>query len=686
MQADEHKKTDRIDEGRGRPVESGPAGDGSKPAQEPSAAGARGAVPGLDRRTFITRGLVAGGALVGGGLAISKIADATEGTPGVQAPPNLPTDAPAASRHRTAAAKVKPRPNILVVMVDQLRTPQWIGAQPSEPGALDLSPNVQRLREGGVFFERHYTASNDCTPSRAALLTGLYTHQTGCLITGGSTLDPAFPTWGSMLREHGYHTRWYGKWHLTHGDNNWTGLDGPAELARYGFAGGTYPSPDGGPGQGWRVDPTIASQFEQWYASLDEADPQPWCATVSFVDPHDIAWWYGWTNRVEAESYAPAVATELPPNFETPEQLAEQRKPRLQRSLQETAAASFGAVPFTGPEVSEAWLGMLDLYVKLQLQVDEHVGQVLDALESRPHIAENTVVVFTSDHGEYLGSHGLRGKGAGAYEEAIRVPLIVNDPRGLLTSAPEATRTQLTSSVDIAPLLLTIGSGGDAWRHERRYSHLAHRLDLAAILASPAAPGRPYVVHATDEIVTEYAIEPYSASAPLHVVALRTEEAKYGLYANWADEQIKLLEEGQESELYDYGTHGGRLETVNSAGQGEALEGSMRALMAQAFTQELRRPLPARLQAAHGRGFDNYFTIATRAALHAAEHRAEQEEAVAGALDSRFDSGRVADHRARRIQRLDGHVPRGERRRDRGLKPAAPGASDRRERARRRTG
>jgi arylsulfatase A-like enzyme len=733
MQADEHKKTDRTGEGRDRPGGSGPAGAQrpgpggySGPAEDPSAAGgprtpgdpraagdphaaysprapkdprAAGdpraasdpgvpggprAAGGLDRRTFISRGLIAGGALVGGGLAISKLADATAGTPDAPAPPpNLSKDVPKTSRR---AARVKHRPNILVVMVDQLRTPQWIGAEPTEPGALTLPPNVQRLREGGVYFERHYTASNDCTPARSALLTGLYTHQTGCLITGGSTLNPAFPTWGSMLREHGYHTRWYGKWHLTHGDGNWTPFTGPAELARYGFAGGTYPSPDGGPGQGWRVDPAIATQFEQWYAGLEEADPQPWCATVSFVDPHDIAWWYGWTNRVAAESYAPAIATELPPNFQTPEQLAEQRKPRLQRSLQETAAASFGAVPFTGPEAAEAWLGMLDLYVKLQLQVDEHVGQVLDALESRPRIAENTVVVFTSDHGEYLGSHGLRGKGAGAYEEAIKVPLIVKDPRGLLTSEPEATRTQLTSSVDVAPLLLSIGSGGDAWRRERRYSHLAHRLDLAAILANPAAPGRPYVVHATDEIVTEFAVEPYSASAPLHVVALRTEEAKYGLYANWADEQIRLLDEGQESELYDYGTHGGRLETTNSAGQNETLEGSMRELMAQAFVQELRRPLPARLQVAHGRGFANYFTVATRAALHAAERRAEQEELVAAALSSHFDGGRVSDRRARRAERLYGNVPRGHRHRHGRLKPAAPGARDRRKRARRSPG
>ena len=94
-------------------------------------------------------------------------------------------------------------------------------------------------------------------------------------------------------------------------------------------------------------------------------------------------------------------------------------------------------------------------------------------------MAANTVVVFTSDHGEYGASHGLRGKGAGVYEEAIRVPLIVKDLRGQLNAAPAIARTGLTSSVDVAPLLLTIATGSNAWRKDSRYAHLAGRHDIA---------------------------------------------------------------------------------------------------------------------------------------------------------------------------------------------------------------
>ena len=65
-------------------------------------------------------------------------------------------------------------------MVDQMRYPQWLSPSP----AAQLPPNIQALRSGAVSFAGHYTASNDCTPSRAALVTGLHTHQTGCMITG----------------------------------------------------------------------------------------------------------------------------------------------------------------------------------------------------------------------------------------------------------------------------------------------------------------------------------------------------------------------------------------------------------------------------------------------------------------------------------------------------------------------
>ncbi len=251
---------------------------------------------------------------------------------------------------------------------------------------------------------------------------------------------------------------------------------------------------------------------------------------------------------------------------------------------------------------------------------------MLHTLASRPEVEANTVIVFTSDHGEYGASHGLRGKGASAYEEALRVPLIVRDPREQLTAAPAQVRTQLTSSVDVAPMLLTIASGSSAWRQEKHYSHLAKRLDLTQLLKDPGAPGREYVLHATDEMVTEYAVETYAASAPLHVIAIRTPEAKYATYSNWPQDGIAPSEQGQEAELYDYRTQNGRLEIENSAERSD-IEDRLRAQYEHAFRHELREPLPGRLQPAHAGGFADYFLTARHAATVAVERRQRRAEA-----------------------------------------------------------
>jgi arylsulfatase A-like enzyme len=473
-------------------------------------------------------------------------------------------------------------------------------------------PNLAALRTGAVSFGSHYTAANDCTPARSTLLTGLYSHQTGCLVTGGSTLAPVFPTWGTMLREYGYVTAYFGKWHLTHGDDSWTVASNGHALEAYGFDGGSYPSPDGAPGQGVLVDPLIAAQFTNWYATAPANTP--WCTTVSLVNPHDIAWWYRWTIPFAAERTPPAIVRTLPANFETPGQLAARHKPTLQLSLQATAAAAFGSVPFTGPAATRAWLPFMNLYLALSAQVDRQIGSVIATLASRPTLAANTVIVFTSDHGEYSASHGLRGKGASVYEEALKVPLIVNDLRRTLTRSPTVVRTGLTSSVDVAPLLLTIASGSNAWRRQRRFAHIAARHDLAAMLTNPTARGRSFVLHATDEVVSEFASLPYLFEAPLHVTGIRTRTAKYALYSNWAPQSNRIVSVGQQRELYDYSTRNGRLEIRNLAGASR-LEHTLDAQLTSAIRNELRAPIPAAWRRAQAIAYATYFQIAQRDAV-----------------------------------------------------------------------
>ncbi|WP_019927254.1 sulfatase-like hydrolase/transferase [Nocardia sp. BMG111209] len=518
------------------------------------------------------RGFLAGGA------AFGAAATATAGA----APARADTD-PA-------------RPNILVILVDEMRAPMWFPA----PDILDtILPNLARIRQRAVSFEGHYTAANDCTPSRGALVTGLYSHQTGCLITSQSTLSPQFPTWGSMLRLHGYETTWWGKWHLGPQSDST-----PGGLEPYGFAGGTYPSPNGAPNQGLHSDSQIADQFIGW---LDGGSGRgPWCSTVSLVNPHDIQWWPRFTRTLQSHNTIPRWITDLPGNYETPEQLA--AKPRLQSALIEVSAAAFGVAEYHTPDAADRWIEMRNLYLWLQQQVDIQIGRVLDALAAHPDVAANTVVVFTADHGDYAGSHGLHGKGGAAYEEAIRVPLYIADPRGDLTPGGRAgTRTQLTCSVDLAPLLLTIATGGNDWRADPGYEHLADRCDLTALCRDPAAPGRPYVLHATDEITLEEAAVLFNGDAPGHVAVVRTADAKYASYTHWRDGTTDIDSAADaEFELYDYTSDDGALELRNRAGGDSPLRRTMADLLDHALRDELNKPLPPYLAPARDEGLADY--------------------------------------------------------------------------------
>lgn len=513
-----------------------------------------------------------------------------------------------------SAGSATDRPNILVVVVDQMRAPQWFPATHE----LDaLLPNLARLRAASVSFGGHYTASNACTPSRGVMTTGLYSHQTGCLYTGEgpteSSLAPQFPTWGTMLRERGYRTWWWGKWHLgAAADTTPDGLDA------HGFGGGTYPSPNGAPNQGLQKDPGITDQFVEWFDG--HAADGPWCTTVSLVNPHDIMWW----PKVPLPQDVPRVFDAKPANFETPEELARRGKPQLQIDYVDFIAPLMaGRLPFTGPDVEEPWARGLDVYLWLQQQVDTQIGRVLDTLASRPEIDRNTVVVFTSDHGEYGGSHGMRGKGAAIYEEAIRVPLYVRDPSGRLTPDPGSVRTQLTSSADLAPLLLTIGTGGNGWRSDARFAHLQGRADLAAIAEHATAPGRPWIAHVTDDISVEEMATMMSSrgmpamlrpttglgevptSAPSHIVAVRTPDAKFGVYSHWKPGGIDAdPARDVERELYDYSTPAGLRELDNQAGRSPRQQG-LQELLDHEVMAEIRAPLPAALQQAQEQGLAN---------------------------------------------------------------------------------
>ena len=133
-------------------------------------------------------------------------------------------------------------PNILPIMVDQLRSPRWVPTTGGQAYLDTLTPNIAQLRNHSAIFSNYFTAATKCTPSRATLLTGLYSQQTAMFITADAanvpTLQTGYPTFAAALTQAllGYTTTWIGKWHLSDGQPNTTtpGQNGPDD---YSFNG-----------------------------------------------------------------------------------------------------------------------------------------------------------------------------------------------------------------------------------------------------------------------------------------------------------------------------------------------------------------------------------------------------------------------------------------------------------------
>lgn len=594
----------------------------------------------MKRRTFLkTAGLMAGGL-----AASSALPDFVGGEAKAQS-----------DSGPTLWTTVSNQPNILVILVDQLRFPQGLFNQE----LLDVAaPNLAQLRKESVSFDYHYAAATMCSPSRSTLLTGLYTHQTAMFLTQakgldglGATpdLDPGFPTWGSILNssDFRYNTYWWGKWHLS-GNDQLT----PDYAKQYGFTTGGLPcpAPDGGPGQGLGVDPVTTQVFKNWLDSITQSGP--WCTTVGLVNPHDIAWYPKFTNGHQGqppqpgEDDPPSIFDELPANFERwpeaglppdPSFPGRQGKPRMQQTDVEIIDFVMGVVPANPvlPEELELWYRFLDLYVQVTHYVDVQIGAVLTAL-AESAAANNTIVVFTSDHGEYGGSHGMRNKGFALYEESIHVPLYVYDPTNTVIPADQrgTVRNGLTSHVDITPLLMTLAGGNNAWRSLPEYAQLSGRADLVAMLSDPNAAGRDFIVHSSDEDIPEESfkagaslgdinnIKDTQGNPPSHVIGYRTKDAKLGVYSFFEPGTINIEENGQEAELYNYAAYG--LDEVinnapgnvphNASPGGSAPDPALFELLyialfnptTGAVDTELRQPLPSRLQPIQTRAINTY--------------------------------------------------------------------------------
>jgi arylsulfatase A-like enzyme len=389
---------------------------------------------------------------------------------------------------------------------------------------------------------------------------------------------------------------------------------------------------------------------DQAIAYLQNLKPNdaPWCLTIGYVNPHDREFFPAGTefqtytnlftnynqNNPSAQlkqildytntppivnwdtnqlkSPPPFGYPILPPNWQNPNNYAALNKPTTHTFIQELSAAVWGGVspnPFQlgfqvtpygkgnlgfGIGVSPFfyWQRGLDSYTQITKIVDQQIGDVLDQLNQLPQsIIDNTVIIFASDHGEYNGAHGfVQGKIGTVYEECMHIPLIVMDPSGRFTDDTNTIRTGLCSSVDLLNMFVTLGNKGDTtWLTQFPYNQIYNnRHDMYCVLKSRFAPGRSYLLFATDEIAPGYF---NFNGAPTNILALLTDDTKVGVYSDWLPLSTQIDPKTVQLEFYDYSTKAGRLE-LNSNPNDPRAEQGYDALVNNYLPNELAAHLP----------------------------------------------------------------------------------------------
>lgn len=314
-------------------------------------------------------------------------------------------------------------PDVLLIVSDDQR-PDTIGS----PGNAHLeTPALDRLAESGTVFSRAYAGYPICHVSRAQILTGTHAFRALPKYPGGA-IDPALATLAGTLFKSGYHTAYTGKWH-NDGHPTQRGYVVTSGLFSSGGAAG-HPQPDtdafGHPLTGYRgwtfkdarnqpeldkgvgLCPDNSLRIAEGAIQALRAAPadKPLFLHVNFAFPHDPRQWpEGMKDRYDASKLP------LPANFQPAHPFDHGNLDGRDEKLLPT--------PRQPSQVRE----QLALYYAMITDLDAQVGRILDALRHR----ENTLVIFTSDQGLALGSHGLLGK-QNQYEHSIRSPLIIAGP------------------------------------------------------------------------------------------------------------------------------------------------------------------------------------------------------------------------------------------------------------------
>jgi uncharacterized sulfatase len=340
------------------------------------------------------------------------------------------------------------RPNFVFIMTDTQAT-NVVGAY----GHPDLrTPNIDRLAEDGIKFERAYTTCPLCTPAWAGIFTGIYGHTAGAW-TNNLALGKNIVTMGQRFRDGGYDTAYIGKWHLDGHDYFGTGICPDGWDPDYWFDGKNY------------LDTLSQEEITLWRRQLNSLED---------LKAHNVEAEFTWAHRIgdraldflqqqvtgdEADPFLLVVSYDEPHHpFTAPPAFVEmfseydyplgakafdtlEGKPAHQRE--------WAASDAVGDRIKDGTYRH-PMYFGCNSFVDAEIGRVIDAVHRCA--PENTIIIFTSDHGDMLGAHQLTGKGPVMYEGIAHIPLIVEMPEGY----GGQTISTPVSHIDLLPTMLTL--------------------------------------------------------------------------------------------------------------------------------------------------------------------------------------------------------------------------------------
>ncbi len=311
------------------------------------------------------------------------------------------------------------KPNLVYVFGDQWRAQAC--AYAGDPNV--RTPHIDRLAKESLRVTTAVANCPVCTPSRACLLSGQYPLTTGVFLND-VLLDPELPTLGKVLKSAGYDTAWIGKWHLDgparsgwippqrqHGFDHWRALE-----CTHDYNNSLYYADDDPTPRKWPGYDAIAQTHEACRYIRQRAGARPFALFLSWGPPHDP---YHTAPQSYGAMYEPDALT-LRPNV----------PPELEREARADLAG----------------------YYAHCTALDECLGQVMRALDEAG-LADDTILVFTSDHGDMLGSQG-EGKKQRPWDESILVPMLVRWPAGLGRRGREVDTP--FAIVDTMPTLLSL--------------------------------------------------------------------------------------------------------------------------------------------------------------------------------------------------------------------------------------